>query len=247
MITSLSNPKVKLAAALEQRKTRRETGLFVAEGVNVLASAKQQKWFPKTVFYEQSDHLVVWAKKGGAECLQVSEAVLSKISTKDNPQKIVGVFEQKWVTKVTDGTWVVLEDVRDPGNLGTIIRTADAAGSSGIVLAGNCCDPYAREAVRASMGSIFAVPLVKVATVADVVKTWRGAVVGTHLSGKEDFRQSYPANMLLVMGSEGPGMSDAAANLCTKLVRIPMKGSAESLNLATATALMLYEIRRSVL
>lgn len=252
VITSLANPKVKQAVALEQRKTRKETGLFIAEGGDILTVAKAKDWAPEMVFYTKNLVLLNWAKRSGAECLEASEAVLSKLSTRDNPQNIVGVFKQRWaeLSSVQSGTWLALEEVRDPGNLGTIIRTADAAGVQGIILLGNCCDPYSREAVRASMGSVFAVPFLKVTQedfVSVVLKCWRGAVVGTHLSGKQDFRQSYPESTLLVMGSEGSGLSDKIAQRCTQLVRIPMVGQAESLNLATATALMLYEIRRDAL
>jgi TrmH family RNA methyltransferase len=149
-----------------------------------------------------------------------------------------------------DAVWVALEGVRDPGNLGTIIRTADAVGAAGVMLIGNCCDPYAHEAVRASMGSIFEVALARVSAEQFLAsaKTWPGDIVGTHLEAREDFRNvAYRAPALLVMGSEGPGLSPPAAKACTRLVKIPMAGRLDSLNLAVATALMLYEMRREVL
>ena len=142
---------------------------------------------------------------------------------------------------------MALEGIRDPGNLGTIIRTVDAVGAGGVVLVGNCCDPYSREAVRATMGSIFNVPLVRMSQERFLawVAGWPGDIVGTHLSGREDFRAApYRAPTLLVMGSEGPGLSPALAAACTRLVKIPMAGRLDSLNLAVATALMLYEIRK---
>jgi RNA methyltransferase, TrmH family len=143
--------------------------------------------------------------------------------------------------------WLVLEGIRDPGNLGTIIRTVDAVGASGIVLVGATCDPYSRESVRATMGSIFNVPLVR--TEAGPFRAWAarcpGDAVGTHLSAREDFRTApYRGPVLLVMGSEGPGLSDDLARVCSRLVKIPMAGRLDSLNLAVATALVLYEIRR---
>jgi len=136
--------------------------------------------------------------------------------------------------------------VRDPGNLGTIIRTADAVGAAGVILVGTSCDPYSRECVRATMGSIFAVPLVKMTREAFLAwcRGWPGDVVGTHLNCDEDFRKaSYRAPALLVMGSEGPGLSEPLVKACTRLVKIPMAGQLDSLNLAVATALMLYQIR----
>ncbi len=133
--------------------------------------------------------------------------------------------------------------MRDPGNLGTIIRTADAVAASGVILVGQSCDPYSGDCVRATTGSIFGVPLVRMETEAFIAlcKTWRGDVVGTHLKGTEDFRRTYKSPTLLVMGSERRGLSEELAAACNSLVRIPMPGGAESLNVATATALMLYE------
>lgn len=258
-VTSLQNPTVKAVRALDMRKVRRETGLFVAEGASVLVTARDHNWRPRTLLYqpEAADgdihrQLVGWAEESGAEILEVSEAVLGKVSSKDNPQSMLAVFPQAWQSPPEAGAlspeavWVGLEEIRDPGNLGTIIRTADAVGAAGIVLIGTCCDPYAREAVRASMGSIFAVPLVRIDREGFLEwrRNWPGEVVGTHLSAKEDFRAiSYRDPTLLLMGSEGPGLSDALAAACDRLVKIPMAGQLDSLNLAVATALTLYQIR----
>jgi TrmH family RNA methyltransferase len=262
-ITSLQNERVKLIRSLEMRKARRETGLFVAEGASVLVTAREAGWVPRMLAFLAGSAgagiaggLLKWAQAAGAECLEVSEAVLGKLAAKDNPQTVLGVFEQRWGREPVpgavagDAVWVALEGVRDPGNLGTIIRTADAVGAAGVLLVGNCCDPYAHEAVRASMGSIFNVPLTRASAEGFPAwaKTWRGDVVGTHLEGREDFRSGrYRMPVLLVMGSEGPGLSPAAAAACTRLVKIPMAGRLDSLNLAVATALMLYEMRREAL
>jgi TrmH family RNA methyltransferase len=136
--------------------------------------------------------------------------------------------------------------VRNPGNLGTIVRTVDAVGASGVILIGNCCDPYARESVRATMGSVFAVPLVKMTREAFVRwrASWKGEVIGTHLDGRQDFRKVQPRGpVLLVMGSEGPGLSQELSKACTQLVKIPMAGQLDSLNLAVAAGLVLYQLR----
>jgi len=258
-VTSLQNPTVKAVRALDMRKVRRETGLFVAEGASVLVTARAHGWRPKTLLYqpEAADRgihrqLVDWAVQSDAEILEVSEAVLAKVASKDNPQSMLAVFQQAWhpppdVMKLPpDGVWVGLEEIRDPGNLGTIIRTADAVGAAGVMLIGTSCDPYSREAVRASMGSIFAVPLVRIDSggFLEWRRNWPGEVVGTHLSATEDFRaRSYRGPTLLVMGSEGPGLSPALTTACDRLVKIPMAGQLDSLNLAVATALTLYQIR----
>ena len=258
-ITSLQNDRVKAIRALEMRKVRKETGLFVAEGASILVTAREHGFIPETLVYRAGTTasgiargLVAWSLEAGAECLEVSEAVLGKLASKDNPQSMLAVFRQRWADAAPaakiDRTqlWLALEEVRDPGNLGTIIRTADAVGASGVILVGQSCDPYSRECARATMGSIFAVPLVKMTRESFLGwrAGWAGDVVGTHLDGAEDFRKvRYRAPTLLVMGSEGPGLSEPVASACTRLVKIPMAGQLDSLNLAVATALMLYQIR----
>lgn len=258
-ITSLQNERVKAIRALEMRKERKETGLFVAEGTSLLVTARDNGFTPETLVYRAGSAtsgivqgLVTWALKEGVECLEVSEAVLGKLSSKDNPQSMLGVFKQRWIDPPPaahvgrENVWLALEEVRDPGNLGTIIRTADAVGASGIILVGSCCDPYSHECVRATMGSVFAVPLARMQREAFLtwIEGWPGDIVGTHLDGEEDFRRAqYRAPTLLVMGSEGPGLSTKLAAACTRLVKIPMAGQLDSLNLAVATALVLYQIR----
>jgi TrmH family RNA methyltransferase len=172
---------------------------------------------------------------------------MGQVSAQKNPPAAIGVFPQKWADHLTpQGTWVALEDMRDPGNLGTIIRTADAAGAAGVILAGQSCDPYSPDCVRATMGSIFGVPLVRLDQKAflDLCRTWPGESVGTHLKASETYRRAYRKPTLLVMGSEGRGLSDEAAAACSTLVRIPMKGGAESLNVAIAAGLMLFEAQK---
>ena len=259
-ITSLQNERVKMIRALEMRKVRRETGQFVAEGVSVLLMARDAGWKPAVLAFLSGSaregvagDLLEWAERSGAECLEVSAAVLGKIAARDNPQTMLAVFGQRWAEapapgKVAgDALWVVLEGVRDPGNLGTIIRTVDAAAASGVMLVGNSADPYSREAVRATMGSIFNVPIVHlgIQKVHDWAKDWPGDVIGTHLEARHDFRSvRYHAPTLLLMGSEGPGLSDDLRAVCTRTVKIPMSGRLDSLNLAVAAALVLYEMRK---
>ena len=258
-ITSLTNERIKAIRALEMRKVRKEMGLFVAEGASLLITARDRGFVPKTFVYLAGAHrrglvkgLVAWALQQGAEVLEVSEAVLAKIASKDNPQTVLGVFGQAFAPPpvaaevAPASTWLALEEVRDPGNLGTIIRTSDAVGVSGIILVGNCCDPYSNECIRATMGSIFAVPLVRMERDAfpAFLKAWPGDVVATHLGANEDFRVvRYRGPELVVMGSEGPGLSEDVARLATRRVKIPMSGTLDSLNLAIATALVLYQVR----
>lgn len=259
LITSLTNDHIKAIRALEMRKERKETGLFVAEGASILVTARDAGFKPETLVMLAGSAqggipkgLVAWALQAGADVLDVSEAILAKLSSKDNPQTMLGVFKQRFVplpgvaSLASSSCWVVLEEVRDPGNLGTIARTADAVGAEGVILVGSCCDAYSRECVRATMGSIFTVPIAR-ATMPEFMAWrahWPGSVIGTHLDATADFRALKPGGpVLLVMGSEGPGLSADMASACSGLVKIPMAGSLDSLNLAIATALTLYQIR----
>ena len=259
VITSLTNDRVKAIRALEMRKVRKETGLFVAEGASLLISARDQGFVPQTLVYQAGTNdsgivrgLIIWALKEGAEVLEVSEAILAKLASKDNPQTMLGVFKQAFVALPepkavsASATWLALEDIRDPGNLGTIIRTCDAVGVAGVILVGACCDPYSIESIRATMGSVFAVPIAKIEReeFLSFMSDWPGDVVATHLDATEDFRAvQYRGPELVLMGSEGPGLSDAFAAAATRRVKIPMAGQLDSLNLAIATALALYQIR----
>ena len=239
VITSPQNPTIKMIRSLADKKHRQETGLFLAEGEKVLDRARAEGWEPAYVL--ATGHVAPW---GQAHVLRVDDGVMASVSSQKNPPSVAAVFRQSWTETVTpDGVWVALEDMRDPGNLGTIIRTADAAGASGVILAGQSCDPWGPDCVRATMGSIFAVPLVKMPhrEFLDLCRGWPGEVVGTHLGATASYRRSYGRPALLVMGSEGRGLSAEAAAACSLLVRIPMAGGAESLNVAVATALMLYE------
>lgn len=237
-ITSPHNPTIKLIRSLAEKKNRQEHGLFVAEGAKVLDRARQEGWEP--VYLLSAGHAEPW---GQAALMRVDEKIMGSISAQSNPPELIGVFRQRWSEVKPHGTWVALEDMRDPGNLGTIIRTADAAGASGVILAGQSCDPFAPDCVRATMGSIFAMPLVRLEKkpFLDLIRQWPGESVGTQMKAKESFRRSYKTPILLVMGSEGKGLSDEAAAACSTLVAIPMKGGAESLNVAIATGLMLFE------
>jgi TrmH family RNA methyltransferase len=139
--------------------------------------------------------------------------------------------------------WVALQAVRDPGNLGTIVRTADAAGCGGVILVGDCCDPYSVEAVRATMGSIFAVPLFKVSIEEFIAwrAHWPGSVVGTLLTAQSDHRTAdYRRPTLILMGNEQAGLPPELAAVCDVIVKIPRRGRADSLNLSVATGIMIY-------
>ena len=250
-VTSLNNPTVKAVRALHMRKARRETGLFLVEGLKAVAEAVALGRAPKILLHAEpaaAHPLLRQAAAVAGETLVVSEGVLAKISRRDNPQTVLGVFEQAFtaleaIDPASARCFVALEAVRDPGNLGTILRTADAAGCGAVILIGECCDPYSVEAVRATMGSIFAVPLVAASEDAFLAwrRAWPGAVVGTLLTAATDFRAApYRDPTLILMGNEQAGLTPRMAEACDVSVKIPMRGRADSLNLAVATGVMIY-------
>lgn len=254
-VTSLTNPTVKAVRALHLRKERDETGLFVAEGLKAVIEGIATGHAPKILMHgaEGADHpllkqAIAATLAAQGEAIEVTEAILAKVSRRDNPQAVVGVFEQVFqplsaLEPQAARCWVALHRVRDPGNLGTIVRTADAAGCGGVILVGECCDPYSVEAVRATMGSIFAVPLIKASEpeFAAWRNNWPGSVVGTLLSAEVDYRQAdYARPALILMGNEQQGLTPEMAELCDVNVKIPMRGRADSLNLSVATGIMIY-------
>jgi len=258
-ITSLANPVVKEIRGLALSKNRKESRLFVAEGLKLVADAVEAGWAIRRLVHSAKvadealvARLAATTHARGGQVISVSEAVLAKIARRDNPQTVIGVFEQRLtapgaIRPAPDSVWIALENIRDPGNLGTIVRTADAAGAAGVILVGDTVDPFSIEAVRATMGSIFSVPLSRASRqdFEALRARWPGLVVGTHLAGATDYRRiGYRRPVLLVMGSEQSGLTPALAAACQALVKIPMAGKADSLNLAVATGIVLFEIMR---
>jgi TrmH family RNA methyltransferase len=250
-ITSLANETVKAVRALHMRKARDESGLFLVEGLRSITEAVELGQAPRILLHgERAANLPALARAAAVagESAEVTPAILAKISRRDNPQMVLGVFEQRFTEPDKldpEGAGVVvgLEEVRDPGNLGTILRTIDAAGAAGLVLIGDCCDPYSVEAVRASMGSIFAVPMARLSR--DAFLRWRaawpGSVTGSLLTANNDFRAVvYQRPSLILLGNEQAGLTPELAASCDLAVKIPMRGRADSLNLAVAAGLMIY-------
>ncbi|MBO6718066.1 MAG: RNA methyltransferase [Rhizobiaceae bacterium] len=262
-VTSTANPIVKDIRALAVKKYRDQTGTFMAEGLKLVIEALDLGWTIRTLVIAKSGKanpavgkVAARTVAAGGLVLEASEKVLTAITRRDNPQAVLGVFEQRYrplaeISPQPGEVWVALDRVRDPGNLGTIVRTADAVGASGVILVGDTTDPFSMEAVRASMGSIFAVPLARAE--AGAFLGWRAAVggimVGTHLKGAVDYREiAYePGPVVLLMGNEQQGLPDDLAKACDTLALIPQAGRADSLNLSVATAVMLYEVRRAAL
>ncbi len=257
VITSAANPLIKDIKALAQKKYRDAQQRFYAEGLQVLGMAADCGWVPELVLAseEGAKHKVakaVLATVPADSQYLVTQQLLSRVSARDNAAPVLAVYKPRWLKleslKPTKGDiWVVLEGIKDPGNLGTIIRTADASGAKGVILVDDTCDPYSVEAVRASMGSIFGIQLMqtKGAAFRDWLQKQKIQAIGTALQTDRDYRKvKYQTPVLLMMGNEQSGLSTAMREACTDLVKLPMRGTAESLNLAVCTGIMLYELNK---
>ncbi|GAC1616469.1 MAG: RNA methyltransferase [Ktedonobacteraceae bacterium] len=257
IISSMANPRIKHIRSLAQRQEREQTKLFFIEGIRIVAEAIQLHAEIQTLVYAPTllksqfgMELVQQQKEQGTPCLEVSAAVFKSFSVKDGPQGLGAVVQQHWEQlahiQVQEGLcWVALDAAQDPGNIGTILRTSDAVGCAGLLLLGECADPYDSGALRASMGAVFSQRLVK-ASFAEFAQWKREqslVVVGTSDSAAVEYRQAtYHRPLVLLMGSEREGLSVEQQAVCDTIVKIPMIGRSDSLNLAVATGIVLYEI-----
>jgi len=249
MITGTSNPLIREIQALNAgRKKRDETGLFTAEGKKIFLEAPQ-KLIHKVVVSETFE-------KENAGLLRsvryetVTDSLFARISDTKTPQGILTVFHKPVYTfsdLVSSGKnrfILMLEDLQDPGNVGTIIRTAEGAGADGIILGKGCADVFQPKVIRSTMGSIFRVPVIFSSDLKETAERLREngfTVFGSYLQGAEDYADAdYAADCAVVIGNESRGMSEELAHKCDRLIRIPMEGQLESLNAGVAAALIMY-------
>ncbi len=256
-ITAFSNPLVKSTQRLRDKKHRRDAGQFLAEGLRILTEAREAGRLPNTLFFvpTPTDRPLVTAlvdatEANGGEAIETTADILSKLSGKDNPASVIGIYDEfptplASLDRSTAAIWLVAERLRDPGNLGTILRTADAVGAGGLILIDDCVDPFSVEAVRASMGALFTVPVARARweDFRNWLRTGPGQLAGLSLDTATTYRSAaFVAPVFLLTGNEAQGMPDAMAAECDLLVKIPMLGKADSLNAAVATAVMAYEV-----
>ena len=257
LISSRSNPTIKLIRGLRERKERERTGLFFVEGIRLVVEAAQSGAdiqtlvvAPELLKSSLAQEVVGQQRQRGGQVLDVTPDVFESVSHKEGPQGIGAVVRQRWealddVQLGDELCWVALDEPQDPGNIGTILRTADAVGGGGIILLDQSADPYDPSALRASMGAIFSQRLVK-ASFADLI-VWKRrhdyCLAGTSDKGVVEYRSAaYRFPLVLLMGSEREGLSAEQQAVCDLVVRIPMVGRSDSLNLAVATGVMLYEL-----
>ncbi|MAT42851.1 MAG: rRNA methyltransferase [Anaerolineaceae bacterium] len=256
MITSLSNSKIKTIRKLKDRKARESAGLFFVEGVRIVGEALEENWqinqaiiAPELIRDGYSQELVQKLYSNDVDILEVSSQVFQSLSLKEGPKGIAAVIQQKWADPnlllQKPGLFVALDRIQDHGNLGTIMRTADAVGVNGIYLLDESTDPFDIATIRASMGAIFNMPVIRMTSqkFVKLVQDNDIFLVGTSDRGAVDYQTiNYPQKMVLLMGSEREGLTDSLMDACSALVYLPMIGKSDSLNLAIATGVSLYEI-----
>jgi TrmH family RNA methyltransferase len=253
-ITAFSNPLVKQARGLRDKKNRRAEGLFLAEGLRIMTEAREAGVLPERLFFSASHpllrRLIDETEAAGGAAIETNADILHKISGKENPQAVVGVYRAfdtglAGIDRAAAPLWIVAQALRDPGNLGTILRTGDAVGAGGLILIDECADPFSAEAVRASMGALFTqrIAVARWEEFMPWLRSGAGQLIGTSLDAVHDYQAPrYERPAFVLVGNEQAGLPEAYAQECDVLVKMPMLGKADSLNAAVAAAVMAYEV-----
>ena len=251
-ITSVRNPAVLAARALQTREGREQAGLFLCDGEHMVGEALQSATQAVRALFVDEARADAYARlialTGKAEVYLAPEHVLAAVSQVRTPQGIAATvaLPRPADPEAPGNRTVLLENVQDPGNVGTILRTADAAGFDACLLSPGCADPFSPKALRATMGSVFRVPVAAVKSAEETARALADkgyAVIASVLNG-EDFyqRERLPDRVCLIVGNEGAGVTPGTAAAATHRYRLPMRGGAESLNAAVAAGVFLYEI-----
>ena len=228
----------------------------MAEGLRILTEAREGGFLPELLFFSASaahpllEALIGDTEAAGGEAIETTPDILHKISGKDNPQVVLGVYkafstELERIDRTDADLWIVAQALRDPGNLGTILRTGDAVGAGGLILVDDCVDPFSVEAVRASMGALFTQRIATADWESFIrwLRAGQGELIGTSLNSSQDYQAPrYGKPAFLLVGNEAQGLPAPYEGQCDRLVKIPMLGKADSLNAAVATAVVAYEI-----
>ena len=266
-ITSLSNPQIKYIKSLQNKPSlRKKEGLFVVEGLKIFMETPKN--LVKSVYI--SDNMLEDLSKGkgftedirkkallkleNISYTKISDDISKSISDTVTPQGIFVIiknfkYDLKDIIKKNKAqTFLVLEEIKDPGNMGTIIRTAEGAGISAIIMNSKCVDVFNPKVTRATMGSIFRVPFIIEETLNNSIKLLKENGVVTyaaHLSGSEYFdEENLKGSVAIFIGNEAKGLSDEVTKMADRLIKIPMEGELESLNAGIAAGILMYEAKR---
>ena len=255
-ITGFSNPTVKFLRSLREKKHRKAAGKFLTEGLRLLTDARECGHLPEVLAMSSTrdphpllEALEVEVLAAGGDVIELAPDLLSKITGKDNPQAVAGVFADfdtrlESLDRSGARIWLVAQALRDPGNLGTMLRTGDAVGAGGLILIDDCADPFSAEAVRASMGAVFtqAIAQARWEDFLPWLRAGPGQLVAASLRDAVDYRTApYASPCFLMVGNESRGLPEDYEAACDLRVTMPMKGRADSLNAAVAGAVLAYE------
>lgn len=248
LITSLKNPRVQAWKSLKDRKGRRETGCFLVEGRKSVEEALTSGFVMEALLVQ--DTLVDgYPVPEGVSCYALPEHVLAAVCDTKTPQGVAAVMRMQ-SAKIPGCRVVALDGVQDPGNVGTIIRTADAAGLDGVILTDQCADVFSPKVLRATMGSVFHLPITVTEDLPALLKDMQqegACVISSQLEDASPFyaHGGVGERFVLVIGNEGNGVSAPVKALADKRLMLPMRGQAESLNAAVAAGIMMYELTRT--
>jgi TrmH family RNA methyltransferase len=256
-ITGFSNPTVKYLRSLRDKKHRKREGKFLAEGLRLLTDARESGRLPEMLVMAEGREahpllaaLEAGVEQAGGEVIETSAEILSKITGKDNPQAVAGVFAEfdtslGALDRSAAPIWLVAQALRDPGNLGTMLRTGDAVGAGGLILLDDSADPFSVEAVRASMGAVFtqSVAVARWEEFLPWLRAGPGQLVAASLRDAVPYREAaYEAPCFILVGNESRGLPEEYEAACDVRVTMPMRGRADSLNAAVAAAVLAYEV-----
>lgn len=256
-ITGFSNPTVKFVRSLREKKHRKREAKFLAEGLRLLTDAREGGRLPEMLLMAEGreghpllDELEAAVDAAGGDVIELPVDVLAKVTGKDNPQAVAGVFAEfdtnlAGLDRSAAKIWLVAHALRDPGNLGTMLRTGDAVGAGGLILIDDCADPFSVEAVRASMGAIFTQRLAQARWEEFLpwLRSGEGQLVAASLRDARPYRGApYAAPCFVMVGNESRGLPEEYEMACDLRVTMPMLGRADSLNAAVAGAVLAYEV-----
>ena len=247
-LTSLKNPKIIAWRSLKDRKGRKETGCFLVEGRKMVEEALASS-FPVEAVLVDEDRLAEFILPHDAPVFLLPGHVLAAVCDTKTPQGVAAVLRMQSRNELGQRI-VALDGVQDPGNVGTILRTADAAGFTGVLMSEQCADVFSPKVLRATMGSIFRMPILVTGNLPGALCTLRDqgfSILSSQLDGEPFFRRSPVGEQYcLIIGNEGNGVSPEVQATATHRLRLPMRGGAESLNAAIAAGIMMYDLTREL-
>lgn len=257
-ITSASNPRIRQIIQLQKkRREREETGLFAAEGIRLfeeIPTDRLEQIFVSESFLQKEEAGRILQKARGIEIFSVKDSVFANMCDTHTPQGILALVHRKdWtmdkILSLSDNPFFMMaENLQDPGNLGTILRTGEGAGITALILSKGTVDIYSPKVIRSTMGSLFRIPFLYVENMAEIVSLFRRkgiAVYAAHLEGSVPYdKPDYTQPTAILIGNEGNGLTEQTADACSNRVRIPMEGAVESLNAAMSAGIFMYEVHR---